>query len=280
MALRSDGSNWRMCCDRRRVQTPAGGDQCDQKIFTSGNKPRKRRQAAQRGRPPWRRADPRDMNKLYQRLAIARMPQCPPVCIVAKIRPGIARQPRRQRILAQHVEESRKRRVPFQCVMLSKLDHCVLRVIALHIGKQDRALIAGARLDANLAPPAGKTEHQDDVRLARQQFGQIAVDRAVCRRKDVTCDFDPGERRAAPARQRDCQTAAWIRRCPREWTKACDHDPHSITAPASPRSSPPRRTAPAGRRRRRLRFAAERISKRGRSAAVRTIAPPAWSTSI
>ncbi|HEX4236702.1 MAG TPA: hypothetical protein VHZ64_01990, partial [Xanthobacteraceae bacterium] len=98
-------------------------------------------------------------------------------------------------------------------------------MIAVHIGKQDRAFVARARLDANLAPPAGKTDDQDDVRLTRQQFGQIAVDRAVSRRKDVTCDLDPGERRAAPARQRDCQTAAWIRRRARKWTKACDHNP-------------------------------------------------------
>jgi hypothetical protein len=40
-------------------------------------------------------------------------------------------------------------------------------MIAVHIGKQDRAFVARARLDANLAPPAGKTENQDDVRLPR-----------------------------------------------------------------------------------------------------------------
>jgi hypothetical protein len=66
------------------------------------------------------------------------------------------------------------------------------------------------RLDANLSTAAGKTEDQEHVWPLRQKFGQIAVDHLVSRRKNVACDFDPGERRAAPARQRGCQTAAGI----------------------------------------------------------------------
>jgi hypothetical protein len=57
---------------------------------------------------------------------------------------------------------------------------------------------------------AGEAEDQEHVRLLRQKFGQIAVDRFVSGRKDVACDFDPGERRAAPARQRSCQTTAGV----------------------------------------------------------------------
>src|SRR5262249_3597040 len=80
------------------------------------------------------------------------------------------------------------------------------------VGKDERARIAGAGFDANMAAPAGKTEDQDHVGLFRPEGAQIAGDRPVTRRKKMAHDLDPGERGTAAARQRNRQAAAWIRR--------------------------------------------------------------------
>jgi hypothetical protein len=110
---------------------------------------------------------------------------------------------------------------------LHGFDGCPLRTPTADIGKQDRAGIARARLDANLPPTAGQAENKEHVRLARQEFGQIAVDRAVGRRKDVACDIDFGERGAPSACQRGCQLPARIRWRAWKRPKARDHHAHS-----------------------------------------------------
>jgi len=202
-------SGYRTRCDRRWIQTPAGRDQCDQQIFTGGDKPRKRRRAAQSACPPRRRADRRDMHELHQRPTAARGLQRAPIGVIAKICPGIARQTGGQRGSLQRVEEAREGRASRQCA-LTRFDDCTVRTPTADIGEQDRARIARPRLDANLSPAAGKAEDQQHVRPPRQKFGQIAVHRIVSRRKNVACDFNSGERRAAPARQRSCQMAARV----------------------------------------------------------------------
>jgi hypothetical protein len=45
--------------------------------------------------------------------------------------------------------------------------------------------ITRPRLDTQLTPARGKTEHQNDVGLLREQLRQIAIDGHVSRRKDV-----------------------------------------------------------------------------------------------
>jgi len=61
-----------------------------------------------------------------------------------------------------------------------------------------------------MSPAAGEAEDDEHVGLSRQQFGQVAVDRFVSRRKNMACDVDPREGRAAPARQRSCETTARV----------------------------------------------------------------------
>ena len=93
---------------------------------------------------------------------------------------------------------------------LSGFNRPAIGTVTVRVRKQDRPGIAGARLDANLSPAAGKTEDQQHVRLACQQFGQIAVDRVIGRREDVARDLDSGERRAPPARKCLGQTSAGV----------------------------------------------------------------------
>jgi hypothetical protein len=93
---------------------------------------------------------------------------------------------------------------------LIRLNDGALRTPAADIGEQDRPGIARPCLDANLSSPAGEAEDQEHIWLPRQQFSQIAVDRIVGGRKDMTRHLYPDERRAAAARQRRCQATARI----------------------------------------------------------------------
>jgi hypothetical protein len=95
-----------------------------------------------------------------------------------------------------------ERCISFSRSCLSAFDRCTRRAITINVRKQDRTRITGARLDADVSPAARQTEYQHHVRLSRQQFRQIAIDRGVSGRKDVARDLDVSERGAAPACQR------------------------------------------------------------------------------
>src|SRR5689334_84350 len=108
------------------------------------------------------------------------------------------------------MQKLRKGSLAFEFTALSCVDRPALRPRTPGVGKVKRARIARARLDANFSPTAGEAENQDHIGLSRQQFWQIAVHGIIRRRKDMAFDLDPGERRPPPARQRGCQTPAWI----------------------------------------------------------------------
>jgi len=133
-----------------------------------------------------------------------------PINVVAKIRAGIAGQARRQRGPAQRGKQGREGGVAPQRAWLTGFNRPIVGIVAVRVRKQDRARIAGARLDANIPPPAGEPEDQHHVRLLRQELRQIAVDCCVGCGKDMACDVHFGERRSAPPRQRRCQMPARI----------------------------------------------------------------------
>jgi hypothetical protein len=65
--------------------------------------------------------------------------------------------------------------------------------MTIDVRKQDGTRITCARLDADVPPAARQTEYEDHVRVSRQQFRQIAIDRGVSGRKDMACDLDVSE---------------------------------------------------------------------------------------
>jgi len=149
-----------------------------------------------------RRADPRDVNELHQRMLAANVLQSAPVGVVAKIGSGIARQTGRHLILSHNIEKLMERCISRSRSDLSVFDRCTLGTTTAHVRKQDRTRIARARLDADVPPAARQTEYQQHVRVSRQQFRQIAIDRGVSGRKDMACDLDVSECGAAPACER------------------------------------------------------------------------------
>jgi len=197
-----------------------------QQLFARAHQPGKRRRGAFERSASRRRTDRRYVHELHQRPAVARTLQSTPISVIAKVVPGIARQKRGQCGSTQRGEQARERRLSCER-SFRRFDGCSLRAPAADIGQQDRTRIARAGLDANLSPPAGEAENQEYVRLARQQFGQITVDRVIGRGKDVGGDIDPSERRPAPACQRGGQLFAWVRWRARERTEACNHDSHN-----------------------------------------------------
>jgi hypothetical protein len=142
------------------------------------------------------------VNELHQRMPAAGVLQSAPVGVIAKISSGIARQTRRQFILSHHLEKPMERCISRSRSGLSAFDRATLGAITVGIGKQDGTRITGARLDANVPPAARQTEYQQHVGVLRQEFRQIAIDRGVSGRKDMTCDLDVGECGAAPACER------------------------------------------------------------------------------
>ena len=78
----------------------------------------------------------------------------------------------------------------------------VSRLASVRIGKQKRHCVLRARLDAQMPPPAGHAEQQDDVGLLRHEFRQIAIDRRIGRGKDMRVDLDAVECRSPPAHER------------------------------------------------------------------------------
>ena len=189
---------------------PADANQCQQQLFAGTHKARMQWCAASEGSRSWYRTDPGYMHKLHQRPAVAHALQGAPIGIVAKIGAGIARQASRQSGSSQRGEKARERRIARQRAYLSGLNRPVIGTVTVRIRKHDRPRIAGARLDANLSPAAGKTEDQQHVGLLRQQFGQIAVDRVIGRREDMAGETDSGERRAPPACESRGQTSAGV----------------------------------------------------------------------
>jgi hypothetical protein len=149
-----------------------------------------------------RRADPRDVNELHQRMLAANVLQSAPVGVVAKIGSGIARQTGRHLILSHNIEKLMERCISRSRSGLSAFDRATLGAINVGIGKQDRTRITGARLDANVPSAARQTEYQQHVGVLRQEFRQIAIDRGVSGRKDMACDLDVSECGAAPACER------------------------------------------------------------------------------
>jgi len=143
-------------------------------------------------------------------MLVAHMLQSAPVGVIAKVSSGIARQPRRQLILAHHIEKLMERCISRLRSGLSAFDRCTLGAITVGIRKQDGTRIAGARLDANVPPAARQTEYQQHIGVLRQEFRQIAIDRGVSGGKNMACDLDVRERGAAPACERSCQAAARV----------------------------------------------------------------------
>ena len=134
-------------------------------------------------------------------------------------------------------------------------DDAGLRPMSARIGKQHRDGVAGAGLDAKVTPARREAEDQDDVRLCREQFWQIAIDRRIDRREDVRDAIELGQSRPPPARERLDQRRAWIERRAGERAEA-DDDRTRVTISALRRFPRPPWPAPAGRPRPRLRSAA------------------------
>ena len=169
------------------------------------------------------------MHELHQQMLAANVLQSAPVDVIAKIGSGVARQARRQLILSHHIEKSMERCISHSRSGLSAFNRCTRRAITINVRKQDGTRITGARLDADVPPAARQTEYQHHVGVSRQELGQIAIDRGVSGRKDMTGDLDASERGTAPASERRRQAAAWVRRRAGKRPEACDHNPHAIT---------------------------------------------------
>ncbi len=204
------------------------------------------------------RAHRRDMNELYQGAVVAGPLQCLPIGIVAKIPPGIARQPRRHAGRTRRAEKPREWCFALERRGLSWRDRAARWPIAARIRKQDRYGVTGPCLDAEVTPAAGKAEYQDDVRLLREEFWQVAIDRSIDGGEDMNATLDVGESRTPPAGERCSHARTWIERRAGKRSEAGKKDPHGFTLPASWRSVRQRRPAPAGRPRRRPRGAAMR----------------------
>jgi hypothetical protein len=112
--------------------------------------------------------------------------------------------------LSHHIEKLMERCISFSRSRLSAFDRCTRRAITINVRKQDRTRITGARLDADVSPAARQPEDQQHVRLLRQQFRHIAIDRGVSGGKDMACDLDVRECGAPPPCERSRQAAARV----------------------------------------------------------------------
>jgi hypothetical protein len=127
--------------------------------------------------------------------------------------------------LSHHIEKLMEWCISRSRSGLSAFNRCTRRAITINVRKQDGTRITGARLDADVPSAARQTEYQHHVRILRQQFRQIAIDRGVSGRKDMACDLDVSECGAAPACERIRQAATRVRRRAGKRAEACDHDP-------------------------------------------------------
>jgi hypothetical protein len=157
------------------------------------------------------------------------MLQRAPVGVIAEISAGIARQARRQLILSHHIEKLMERCISRSRSGLSAFNRCTRRAITINVWKQDRMRVARARLDTDVTPAARQTEYEDHVRVLRQQFRQIAIDRGVGGRKDVARDLDVSECGAAPACERSRQAATRVRWRAGKRPEACDDNAYPIS---------------------------------------------------
>ncbi len=198
------------------------------------------------------------MNELNQWPAAAGALQCAPIGVVAQISSGIPRHAGRDLASAYRPEQVGKRRSAAERRFPMRHNDAALRAISAGIREQHRDRIARSRLDAEVTPAPGEPEHEDDIRLLREQPRQVMIDGGVCCCKDVRRARDLGESRPPPAGESLDQSRAGIERRTGKGAEADQDDPHRFSARACRQFPRQPRWAPDAPPRRRPRFAAAR----------------------
>ena len=180
------------------------------------------------------------MNELNQRPATASTLQCAPIGVVAQVSPGIPRQAGRDSTPAHRSKQVGKRRAATERGFPTRHNDAALRAISACIREHDRDRIARPRLDAKVMPAPGEPEHEDDIRLLREQPRQVMIDGRVRRCKYVRRADDFGESRPPLAGESFDQNRAGIEWRAGKGTEADEEHAHGFTGRVC-RQSPRRR---------------------------------------
>src|SRR6202050_4484606 len=149
------------------------------------------------------------MDELHQRTPRGRPFQGAPIDVVAKVSPGVARQPHRHFACPDRAHELDEWCTAGERLWSAKLDNALRRAVSACIRKQHRHGVTCPCFDADLAPAASESEHEHDVRLLREELWQAAIDCRVARSKYGGCAMKPGEGRAPTVDERFRQNAGW-----------------------------------------------------------------------
>ena len=155
-----------------------------------------------------------------------------------------------RRCRADGREQAARRRRHGQCRRVAGRDGAAAQRDAAGVGQQ-RQRIARARLDAQRARPRRQPEHQQRVRpVARDQLGQVAVDRRIAGRENMRDDFRIAPKPAAAIAPAACTSGpVGLNGAPGNGPKPVTRMVSAITPRAIARSLPRPASAPACRRR-------------------------------